>query len=184
MSEFDADLNRAIGRSIQAIRTELGLRQGDLAAKLKDFGVKASQQTIAKIEAGRPLKFSEAVAISQVLNCSLNEFLYPLDELSHDEAKELREGLENAQDELHRAAGNFHSLLLQASEFLEGHPGADQHRHGRVLRYYVSNPDGLMNIVKSAVRECNTALFAQVHETDIDSWAKPFVKPDVDDSDA
>ncbi|WP_435595180.1 helix-turn-helix domain-containing protein [Tsukamurella tyrosinosolvens] len=61
-------LDEAVGASIQRLRTEMGLSQSDLAARLKQRGLAFRQQTVANVESGtRPLKFVEALVVSQVL---------------------------------------------------------------------------------------------------------------------
>lgn len=57
-----------IGKNLAALRVSAGLSQGELAEKI---GV--AQQTVAKMEKGtRPLKYGEAVAISECLKTPLS----------------------------------------------------------------------------------------------------------------
>lgn len=57
-----------IGKNLAALRVSAGLSQGELAERI---GV--AQQTVAKMEKGtRPLKYGEAVAISECLNTPIS----------------------------------------------------------------------------------------------------------------
>ena len=64
VEEFD----RVIAANVRRFRTAAGMTQAQLADALEPQGFSFQQQTILKIEKGdRPLKFTEALAISHVL---------------------------------------------------------------------------------------------------------------------
>ncbi|WP_162460244.1 MULTISPECIES: helix-turn-helix transcriptional regulator [unclassified Mycolicibacterium] len=66
-----ADIDVQVGANVQRYRSALGLSQADLAAALSKGGELIHQQTIQKIEKGsRPLKYSEAIRICDVLGVS------------------------------------------------------------------------------------------------------------------
>jgi transcriptional regulator with XRE-family HTH domain len=60
-----------VGANVRRYRTAKGLSQADLAAALSAGGEHVHQTTVLKIEKGtRPLRFSEAVRISEALGIS------------------------------------------------------------------------------------------------------------------
>jgi transcriptional regulator with XRE-family HTH domain len=65
------DFDQIVGENVQRFRTAAGLTQAELAAALSAEGDLIHQQTVQKVEKGlRPLKYSEAVRISNALNVS------------------------------------------------------------------------------------------------------------------
>ncbi|HME78927.1 MAG TPA: helix-turn-helix transcriptional regulator [Mycobacterium sp.] len=65
------DIDSLIASNVQRYRTAKGLSQAELATAMSHDGYHIHQQTIQKIEKGsRPLKYSEAVRICNVLGIS------------------------------------------------------------------------------------------------------------------
>lgn len=63
--------DQLVGSNVTRFRKARGLSQADLAAAISDDGDLVHQQTIQKVEKGtRPLKYSEAIHISNVLGIS------------------------------------------------------------------------------------------------------------------
>lgn len=85
---YEDELNKAIGKRLQTIRSLSDLTQGQLANRLGAMGLPMAQQTIAKIENGtRPLKLAEAEAITTIIGQPIDA-LVPADE---DDALEVYE---------------------------------------------------------------------------------------------
>lgn len=73
IQKIRADL--AIGSNIQEIRYSRNLTQDQVIAKLNLMGIPISKSSYAKIETNRMnIKVSELVALSQILNCDIEEF--------------------------------------------------------------------------------------------------------------
>jgi transcriptional regulator with XRE-family HTH domain len=63
-----------VGRKIEALRTNAGLGQKELSERLRAAGVNWSQGTLSKVENGsRPIRFTEAIKVAQVLGVTTNE---------------------------------------------------------------------------------------------------------------
>lgn len=73
--QVDDDFDKTVGANVRRYRMARGLSQAELADILsKQAGERIHQQTIQKIEKGsRPLKYSEAVQLSSVLQIPLYE---------------------------------------------------------------------------------------------------------------
>lgn len=70
-------MNRDFGEAMREARTHLGISQRKLAELLEDLGMKIDPSAITRIEKGqREPKFTEAVAISDVLGIQLSNFSY------------------------------------------------------------------------------------------------------------
>jgi transcriptional regulator with XRE-family HTH domain len=67
------DFDTRVGANIRRIREAKGFSQTDLASELgRRGGLNWPQQTIARVEAGtRPLKFSEAIVVAEILEVEL-----------------------------------------------------------------------------------------------------------------
>jgi transcriptional regulator with XRE-family HTH domain len=60
--------NQRVGANLQLLRKAAGKSQADLAHELTIGGFPFTQQTLVRVESGsRPLKFEEAIAISELL---------------------------------------------------------------------------------------------------------------------
>jgi transcriptional regulator with XRE-family HTH domain len=84
------EFNRRVGANVRWFRKAAGVSQSELAQRLAERGFPFSQTTVVKTEQGaRPLKFEEAVAISEIL--AIN----PADSLTeiHSVAQEVRAAL-------------------------------------------------------------------------------------------
>jgi transcriptional regulator with XRE-family HTH domain len=84
------DFNSRVGANVRWFRKAAGVSQSELAQRLAERGFPFSQTTVVKTEQGvRPLKFEEAVAISEIL--AIN----PADSLTeiHSVAQEVRAAL-------------------------------------------------------------------------------------------
>ncbi|MDF9877480.1 helix-turn-helix domain-containing protein [Cellulosimicrobium cellulans] len=69
-----------IGRRIAQLRSAQGLSQAELASSLRDSGVRWSQGTLSKVEAGqRPVRLAEAEAVARELDADIAELLAPHD---------------------------------------------------------------------------------------------------------
>lgn len=65
-----------IGNNVARYREHRGLSQGALAAEMKDHGFQWVQSTVSAVESGkRPLRLSEARAISDILTVSVSHLL-------------------------------------------------------------------------------------------------------------
>lgn len=70
-------MNRDFGEAMREARAHLGISQRKLAELLEDLGMKIDPSAITRIEKGqREPKFTEAVAISDVLGIQLGNFSY------------------------------------------------------------------------------------------------------------
>lgn len=103
-------IDAQVGDNIRGMREELGLDQKDVADAMRDAGFKWSQATVWSIEKdGRPLRFSEATALSRVLNphgsVPLETFLYD------DYSTELRNALSGIEAHGQQARHSIRMLL-------------------------------------------------------------------------
>lgn len=73
----EASMNQDFGVAMREARARLGISQRKLAELLDDLGMKIDPSAVTRIEKGqREPKFSEAVAISDVLGINLDNFSY------------------------------------------------------------------------------------------------------------
>lgn len=67
-------LDVEVGRRIEGIRVRRGMKQSDLAARLKSFGLPWSQRTVSRIETGeRTLRFTESFKLASALSIDPEE---------------------------------------------------------------------------------------------------------------
>ncbi len=79
-----------IGANVRRFRQAVAMSQAQLAEALSGYGISFSQQTVLKIEKGeRPLKLSEAAAISNCLGIAVQD-LFETDEEASAESVSLR----------------------------------------------------------------------------------------------
>lgn len=79
-----------IGANVRRFRQAVAMSQAQLAEALSGYGISFSQQTVLKIEKGeRPLKLSEAAAISKCLGIAVQD-LFETDEEASAESVSLR----------------------------------------------------------------------------------------------
>lgn len=126
VGEETADADRAIGENVQRFRTAKGMSQAQLAVAMAErTGQQVHQQTIVKIEKGtRPLRYSEAVLISEVLDV-------PVGALAPDDP------------ELQRRALLHTSASTAADSFGEVVTAAEKYRQDgeRLARLLLAGPD-------------------------------------------
>lgn len=80
MARQTAKYQRVFGVNLRRIRTGLGLRQDDLAGRMRTLGASWSQASVASVEADRrQVSLGEAVLLQQALGVPLRELLAPLD---------------------------------------------------------------------------------------------------------
>jgi transcriptional regulator with XRE-family HTH domain len=66
-----SEIDRHVAANLRYLREKAGLSQGELAQRMSDHGFGFTQATVWKIESGqRPVKLSEAVALSHALQLS------------------------------------------------------------------------------------------------------------------
>ena len=126
---IEKDWDSLVGANVQRLRVASGLSQTDLADRL---GAGFRQQTILKIEKGtRPLKLSEGVALSKILDIPV-EGLYidPEELLMTEEALRARTRLQQSLDNLRlrRAEQNEAEAKFAAAqeEMIEARKAFDQ----------------------------------------------------------
>ncbi len=109
--ELVAGLNEAFGQRMRRARTARKMSQQELAAILNDtYGFSWHQTTAGKIEIGeRPARVTEAVAISFVLDVSLESLIFGVSGDGGDNAK----SVELAATELTQVQEYVHMRLLR-----------------------------------------------------------------------
>jgi transcriptional regulator with XRE-family HTH domain len=93
------------GRRMRQERERLAITQGGLANGLGELGMKLDPTAVTRIEKGdRGLRLNEALAIAQVLGCTLDYLLdpYPTPSLD-DEIERLVERLDEVDQRVHAA---------------------------------------------------------------------------------
>lgn len=105
----------SIGRKVRLLREERGWSQTELARRLSDLGLDMHQTTVAKMESGRrPLRVSEAVAITQALKIPANTlFWLPVP----GETRSLAEAREELAEREQRAEETKRFLLDSVETF-------------------------------------------------------------------
>lgn len=76
-----AEVDEQLGLALQKARATYDMDQTKLVSIVNARGLKWNQSTLSKIESGkRPLRFSEATLLSEVLGMSLDELAFGSDE--------------------------------------------------------------------------------------------------------
>ncbi|KXP02874.1 helix-turn-helix transcriptional regulator [Tsukamurella tyrosinosolvens] len=173
MSSYEDWANERVGKSLQNLRAVAELTQGDLAKKLTDYGVPIAQQTIAKIENGtRPLKYAEALAITQVMDdVSLNDLMMHAGlkyDANHEAVDRLKK-LEAALDRLKAAAKETQNELIASASFLRD-DGEFVSARNRTMLDILTRKELVDTTVRDGINEVNLEWYAQLRPTDYDDW--------------
>lgn len=125
------DFDELVGSNVTRFRKARGLSQADLAAAISDEGNLVHQQTIQKIEKGtRPLKYTEAIHISNVLGISPSDLAdSPTRAESNGHFIRGISGVTSAQKALDTAAEQLIRALVQLGGILSFHKdGAENYQ--------------------------------------------------------
>jgi transcriptional regulator with XRE-family HTH domain len=111
------------GAQVRDARTRRGWSQEELAKRLTAKGVKASQATIAKLEAEnkpRAVRLAEAVALADLFEVSLDALLNRSVGVSNDLVYTVRAFLDSvrqAMQQISATAGTLHSRITDLERF-------------------------------------------------------------------
>lgn len=148
-------MERLIGDRVRQAREARGMTQAELSQALRDRGSSHFHPTtISRIEKGeRPLRLSDALALSSVLDTSVDNFR-PRNAASEMFGQILRE-LEGLRGETRRTISNYHQIWWSAVRWYaeaveDGHviEGDVQRMFARKL----TDPDGFEKDIALAVR--------------------------------
>ena len=124
-----------VGRNLRTARERMDMNQTELAEAMAAQGFPWHQATVSQVEAGRPLRFSEAVKLAEVLQVPLVEWLALDPELFGGNVERARataelRHLEQREAQLRADLDRTRERMAEIAEILTAQDQEQFERHG------------------------------------------------------